>query len=68
MEELTNQGVLFDLVGACDVADIVRLEILTTDNGTLVDGRRDAEANLVQANGSRIESFFSSPNPSISLA
>lgn len=45
-KRLTIQGV--SLVGTCDVADMVRLETLTTDNGTLVGGHRVAEANMVR--------------------
>jgi hypothetical protein len=30
------------------VADMVRLETLTTDNGTLVGGHRVAEVNMVR--------------------
>lgn len=44
---LANQGVS-DLAEACDVADMGRLETLTTDNGTLVGGHRVAEVNTVR--------------------
>lgn len=44
----TIQGVSLDLVEACDVADMVRLETLATDNGTLVCEHRAAEANVVR--------------------
>ena len=55
---LTNQGVSLDLVGACDVADMVRLETLTTDNGTLVGGHRVAEANTVRDRRANISQFY----------
>lgn len=59
-KELTIQGVSFDFVGACDVVDMVRLETLKTDNGTLFDGHRVAEVNTVRdsrANISQRRSF-----------
>jgi len=40
--------VSLDLAGACDVADMVRLETLATENGTLVGARRVADANMVR--------------------
>lgn len=55
---LTNQGVSFDLVGAYDVADMVRLETLTTANGTLVGGHRVAEANMVRDRRANISQFY----------
>jgi len=52
--------VSFDLlvIGACAVADMVRLETLATDNGTLVDGHRVAETNLVRDRRANISQFY----------
>jgi hypothetical protein len=50
---LTNQGVSLDLVGACDAADIVRLETLT-----LVAGHRFAEANVVRDRRANISQSY----------
>ena len=47
-----------DLVGACDVADMVRLETLTTDDGTLAGGHRLAEANVVRDRRANISQFY----------
>ena len=58
-----------DLVGACDVAaDMVRLETLATDNGTLVDEHRVAETNLVRdrrANISQLSGKKGTPSDSV---
>jgi hypothetical protein len=40
------------------VADMVRLETLATDNGTLVDGHRVAETNLVRDRRANISQFY----------
>ena len=56
---LAIQGVSpLDLAGACDVADIVRLETLPADNDTLVGVRRVAEANMVRARRADISQFY----------
>ena len=55
---LTIQGVSLDLVGACDVADMVRLETLTAENGTLVGGHRVAEVNMVRDRRANISQFY----------
>ena len=55
---LTNQGVSLDLVGACDVADMVRLETLTADNDTLVAGHRVAEASMVRDRCANISQLY----------
>ena len=55
---LTNQGVSFDLVGAYDVADMVRLETLTADNDTLVGGHRVAEVKMVRDRRANISQFY----------
>ena len=47
-----------DLVGACGVADMVRLETLTTDDGTLAGGHRLAEANVVRDRRANISQFY----------
>ena len=47
-----------DLVGACDVADMVRLEALTTDNDTPVGGHRVAEVNMVRDRRANISQFY----------
>ena len=47
-----------DLVGACDAADAVRLETLTTDKGTLVGGHHFADANVVRDRGSNISQCY----------
>ena len=47
-----------DLVGACDVADMVRLETLTTDRGTLVGGHRLAEENVVRDRRANISQIY----------
>lgn len=52
---LTNQGVSLDLVGACDAADMVRLETLTADNG---GGYRFAEANVVRDRRANISQSY----------
>ena len=53
---LAIQGVSLDLVGVCDVADMVRLETLITDSGTLVGGHGVAEANMVRDRRANISS------------
>ena len=45
-----------DLAG--DVADIVRRETLTTDNGTLVDGHRVADLNMVRDRRTNMSQFY----------
>ena len=59
---LTIQGVSLDLVGACDAADMVRLETLTTDNGALVGGHRFTEANAVRDRRANISTEESGKN------